>query len=100
MTEHAGIASQFAAGRPAVLPYVMMPADLVSEISRFGFPKIGCDISSQTQQGKWGLHDRSERSRLHGLAELLIGPPTDLSHLLRAKSSPEGGGASNRVTLQ
>ena len=66
-----------------------MPADFVSEISRFGFPQNQVRLSRRLEsppKGKWGLQHRCERSRQCGLAELLARP---LLGSVRAPDAPQ-----------
>ena len=71
------------------MPFVRMPADFVSEISRFGFPQNQVRLSRRLEsppKGKWGIQDRCERSRQCGLAELLARP---MLGSVRAPDAPQ-----------
>ena len=71
------------------MPFVRMPADFVSEISRFGFPQNRVRLSRRLEsppKGKWGIQNRCERSRQSRLAELLARP---LLGSVRAPDAPQ-----------
>ena len=71
------------------MPFVRMPADFVSEISRFGFPQNQVRLSRRLEsppKGKWGIRNRCERSRQCGLAELLARP---MLGSVRAPDAPQ-----------